>query len=108
MKLNYYIKIIFMLSFIISYLITIIESRDIDLSDRITIFDNQMFRAFFHGFRAFWFNLAGKTGQRTSGKFLQEKFPPNAPFPCDVSLGRSKTIPKSVHQLRPGKSKTKF
>lgn len=106
MKLNYYIKLTLGLHFLInfSYLIVFIDaSREIDLTDRITIFDNQIFRIFFHGFRAFWFGLAGKTGYRTSGKFLQEKFPDDVPFPCDIGLGRSKTVPNSVHRLRPGK-----
>lgn len=101
MKLNC-IKIVFVWSFLISYLIIINEARDLDLTDRITLFDNQFFRMFFHGFRVFWFNLAGKTGYRTSGKFLQEKFPPNAPFPCNVSLGKSKVVPNNVNRLRPG------
>ncbi|XP_063708819.1 phospholipase B1, membrane-associated-like [Culicoides brevitarsis] len=101
MKLNC-IKIVFVLSFLISYLITINEAREVDLTDRITMFDNKFFRMFFHGFRVFWFNLAGKTGYRTEGKFLQEKFPPNAPFPCNVSIGRSKVVPNNVNRLRPG------
>lgn len=107
MKLNYYIKLALGLHFLIncSYLILFIDARpEIDLSDRITIFDNKIFRIFFHGFRSFWFGLAGKTGYRTSGKFLQEKFPDDAPFPCNIEMGRSKSIPTSVHRLRPGKS----
>lgn len=105
MKLNYFIKFtLVVLHFLISgrYLIVYIEAREVDLTDRITIFDNSIFRIFFHGFRAFWFNFAGKTGHRTRGKYLQEKFPENAPFPCDVELGRSKTVPNTVHRLRPG------
>lgn len=107
MKINC-VKIVFVLSFLISYLIIINEARDLDITDRITLFDNQFFRMFFHGFRVFWFNLAGKTGYRTSGKFLQEKFPPSTPFPCNVSLGRSKVTPNSVHRLRPGKTILKY
>lgn len=103
MKLNYCIKLTLVLHFLVNWGYLIAASREIDLTDRITIFDNQIFRIFFHGFRAFWFGLAGKTGERTSGKFLQEKFPDDAPFPCKLELGRSKVTPNSVHRLRPGK-----
>lgn len=34
---------------------------------------------------------------------FQQRIADNVPFPCDVNGYRSKTIPNSVHQLRPGK-----
>jgi hypothetical protein len=73
-----------------------------DIFDITTRLDDLRFRFLFHTFREFVFNTIGKTGQKTRGSFLQEKFPNNAPFPCDVSLGRSKTRPNSIHKLRVG------
>lgn len=48
------------------------------------------------------YSLLGGTGQRQSGKFLQQRVPNNLPFPCKTRGFRSKTVPQSVHQLRPG------
>lgn len=47
-------------------------------------------------------SLLGGTGQRVNGSFLQTRVPDNIPFPCNVKGHRSKRIPSSVHQLRPG------
>ncbi|XP_043260836.1 phospholipase B1, membrane-associated-like [Colletes gigas] len=33
---------------------------------------------------------------------IQEEIPPNVPFPCNVTGGRSSEVPDSVHRLRPG------
>lgn len=38
--------------------------------------------------------------QRTAK--VQDPFADNFTFPCDLSLGRSKEVPESVHKLRPG------
>lgn len=46
--------------------------------------------------------ILGGTGQRQNGDFLQKRVPDNVPFPCRTKGQRSKTIPTSVHQLRPG------
>lgn len=46
--------------------------------------------------------MLGGTGQRQSGKFLQQRVPNNLPFPCKKRGSRSKIVPQSVHQLRPG------
>lgn len=47
-------------------------------------------------------SLLGGTGQRQSGKFLQKRLPNSVPFPCKTRGFRSRTVPDSVHQLRPG------
>lgn len=73
-----------------------------DIFELTTRLDDPRFRFLFHSFRDFVFNSIGKTGQKTKGSFLQEKFPDSAPFPCNISLGKSKVRPISVHKLRPG------
>ncbi|CRK94860.1 CLUMA_CG008352, isoform A [Clunio marinus] len=73
-----------------------------DIFDLTTRLDDPRVRFLFHGFRNFVFNFIGKTGQSTKGKFLQKKFPDDAPFPCDISVGKSKNRPHSIHKLRPG------
>lgn len=73
-----------------------------DLFEITTRLDDPRFRFLFHGFRTFVFNSIGKTGHKTKGSFLQEKFPTEATFPCDISFGRSKARPTSIHKLRPG------
>jgi hypothetical protein len=73
-----------------------------DIFELTTRLDDPRVRFLFHRFRNFVFNSIGKTGQKTKGKFLQEKFPDNAPFPCNVSIGKSKVRPSSIHKLRPG------
>lgn len=96
MKLNYYFKV----TIALAYLIVLSETSDI--TDMITTFDEPRFRFLFHRFRDFVFNRIGKTGLRTSGKFMQEKFPDDMAFPCNVTNYRSKEKPKSIHKLRPG------
>jgi hypothetical protein len=73
-----------------------------DIFEITTRLDDPRFRFLFHGFRTFVFNSIGKTGLKTKGSFLQEKFPTEATFPCDISFGRSKARPTSIHKLRPG------
>ena len=73
-----------------------------DIFELTTRLDDPRFRFLFHGFRSFVFNSIGKTGQKTKGVFLQDKFPDAAAFPCDVSIGKSKVRPSSIHKLRPG------
>lgn len=73
-----------------------------DIYELTTSLDDPRVRFLFHGFRNFVFNTIGQTGLKTKGRFLQEKFPDTAAFPCDVSLGRSKARPHSIHKLRPG------
>lgn len=73
-----------------------------DIFELTTRLDDPRFRFLFHRFRNFVFNSIGMTGQKTKGSFLQEKFPDSASFPCDVSIGKSKVRPHSIHKLRPG------
>lgn len=68
-----------------------------------TIFDNEKWRVVFHLYRNVTMMMAGRTGLKTTGKFLQPKISDRVPFPCDVTLGRSPEPPTSVHKLRPGK-----
>lgn len=80
----------------------LVSSFSQDIFDLTTRLDDPRFRFLFHGFRNLVFNSIGKTGQKTQGSFLQEKFPDSASFPCDISIGKSKTRPNNVHKLRPG------
>lgn len=48
------------------------------------------------------YSLLGGTGQRQTGNFLQKRVPNHFPFPCKTRGFRSKVVPESVHQLRPG------
>jgi hypothetical protein len=73
-----------------------------DIFELTTRLDDPRVRFLFHRFRNFVFNSIGKTGQKTKGSFLQEKFPDTASFPCDVSIGKSRVRPSSIHKLRPG------
>ena len=81
-------------------IVVLCEAKDI--TDVITSLDDPKYRFLFHRFRDWVFNRIGKTGLRTSGRFLQEKFSDKRPFPCDTRHSRSKDVPKSVHKLRPG------
>jgi hypothetical protein len=89
--------------FIVLVLIRLIEPSK-DIFELTTRLDDARFRFLFHSFRNFVFNTIGQTGQKKTGKFLQEKFPHNAKFPCDISvdIGKSKTRPTSIHKLRVG------
>lgn len=69
---------------------------------RPTIFDNTEWRLFFHLYRNITMMMAGRTGLKTRGNFLQTPVPESVPFPCDTSVGRSREPPSSVHKLRPG------
>ncbi|XP_050093192.1 phospholipase B1, membrane-associated-like [Anopheles aquasalis] len=77
-------------------------NRNVDITDQKTFLDVGGMRAMFKFMRTLMYTLAGPTGVRTSGSFLQDPIPPEVPFPCDVSLGRSAKVPSSVHKLRPG------
>ncbi|EAT42506.1 AAEL005957-PA [Aedes aegypti] len=77
-------------------------TRSADITDRTSPLDSDMMRNLFHSMRKWMFNMVGRTGLRTRGHFLQDKIPDDLPFPCNVSLGRSRRTPKSVHKLRPG------
>ncbi|XP_021707467.1 phospholipase B1, membrane-associated [Aedes aegypti] len=67
-----------------------------------TVFDNTEWRLFFHLYRNITMMMAGRTGLKTRGNFLQTPVPESAPFPCDTAVGRSREPPSSVHKLRPG------
>lgn len=47
-------------------------------------------------------SVIGTTGARQSGDFLQKRVSDKTPFPCRTKGYRSRTVPTSVHQLRPG------
>jgi hypothetical protein len=79
-----------------------------DIFEITTGLDDPRIRFLFHRFRNFVFNSIGKTGLKTKGSFLQEKFPDDAPFPCDISIGKSKMRPNSIHKLRPGGEKSYY
>ncbi|XP_040169796.1 phospholipase B1, membrane-associated-like [Anopheles arabiensis] len=81
---------------------TIRQTRHVDVTDQRTLLDSAGMRPMFHFLRTWMFNIVGRTGQRTSGSFLQQRIPPEVPFPCNVTLGRSAKVPTSVHKLRPG------
>ncbi|XP_052873446.1 phospholipase B1, membrane-associated-like [Anopheles cruzii] len=76
--------------------------KRVDPTDQTTLLDGPGMRAVFRFLRTWMFNIVGRTGQRTSGPFRQDTIPPEVPFPCNVSLGRSQRVPSSVHKLRPG------
>ncbi|KAG5672555.1 hypothetical protein PVAND_002673 [Polypedilum vanderplanki] len=73
-----------------------------ELFELTTRLDDPRLRFLFHRFRNFVFNSIGKTSYKTKGVFLQDKFPDNMPFPCDIRIGKSREQPKSIHKLRPG------
>lgn len=73
-----------------------------EIFELTTGLDHPRVRFFFHQFRDFVFNTIGKTSRKTRGSFLQQKFADDVPFPCDISIGKSRELPKSVHKLRPG------
>lgn len=97
LKLYFYVLFAFVSSS--SWPVQVIAS---DLFEITTRLDDPRFRFLFHGFRTFVFNSIGKTGLKTKGSFLQEKFPRDATFPCDISFGKSKARPTNIHKLRPG------
>ncbi|KFB42605.1 phospholipase b, plb1 [Anopheles sinensis] len=78
------------------------KANHVDPTDQTTLLDGVAMRAVFRFLRTWMFNVVGRTGERTSGSFLQDRVPPEVPFPCNVSLGRSPRVPTSVHKLRPG------
>uniref|UniRef100_A0A182YNY3 Phospholipase B1, membrane-associated n=1 Tax=Anopheles stephensi TaxID=30069 RepID=A0A182YNY3_ANOST len=87
------------------FLIPVTDGRrdtHVDVTDQQTVLDSVGMRSVFRFMRTFMYNIVGKTGQRKRGSFLQERIPPEVPFPCNVSLGRSAKPPTSVHKLRPG------
>lgn len=56
-----------------------------------------------HNYNKYKYSILGGTGLRATGSFLQTKVPDHVSFPCDVKHQRSRSVPTSVHQLRPGK-----
>ncbi|XP_065084834.1 phospholipase B1, membrane-associated-like [Ochlerotatus camptorhynchus] len=89
-------------SIIIIVLFNIGVTSATDITDQVSPLDRDPLRYLFHSMRRWMFNMVGRTGLRTRGHFLQDKIPDDLPFPCDISLGRSRRVPKSVHKLRPG------
>lgn len=51
----------------------------------------------------FFNSFFGGTGKRDNGNFLQKRVPDTVTFPCSTIGYRSKTIPKNVNRLRPGR-----
>lgn len=67
----------------------------LDTSDNLTLF--RLIRT--------WILNNFEKGQRLDAKkagIVQKEFPTNVPFPCNVTGGRSPTVPDSVNRLRPG------
>ena len=87
---------------LLTFLLLPLANGASDITERTTLLDYTGLRSFFHNFRNWLFNTIGKTGERTQGFFLQEKFPDDVDFPCDISYGKSLKVPTSVHKLRPG------
>lgn len=83
-------------------LITFKRTISKEIFEITTLLDDQKLRFIFHQFRNLTFNTIGKVSYKTKGNFLQEKFPNNARFPCNIERGKSVKIPKSVHRLKPG------
>lgn len=71
-----------------------------DLVEQTSMLDGVFIRSLFHSFRDFTFRLVGSTGRKTRGSFLQDM---HKKFPCDLTEANSRTVPDSVHRLRPGK-----
>ena len=67
--------------------------------------DGVFLRSLFHTFRDFTFRFVGSTGRKTRGSFLQDS---HKRFPCDLSQAKSRTVPDSVHKLRPGMTFFKY
>lgn len=76
-----------------------IECEGRDLVEQTSMLDGVFIRSLFHSVRDFTFRLVGATGRKTRGTFLQDM---HHDFPCDLSIVRSRSIPDSVHKLRPG------
>ncbi|XP_076397697.1 phospholipase B1, membrane-associated-like isoform X2 [Megachile rotundata] len=53
-------------------------------------------------FRNFGIEEHARKLSAVSRRQLQEELPPDVPFPCNVTDGRSTKVPDSVHRLRPG------
>ena len=83
-------------------LLTFKWSSSKEIFEITTLLDDQNLRFIFHQFRNLTFNTIGKASHKTKGSFLQEKFPSDALFPCDIKIGKSVEVPKSVHRLKPG------
>lgn len=69
---------------------------------------NRLEKWFTNNYEFFFYlesSLAGDTGKRKSGTFLQKQLPPKIPFPCRKYRQRSAIVPDNVHQLRPGTRK---
>lgn len=56
----------------------------------------------YRGIREVYNRILGPTGGRDMGDRFQKHISNNVPFPCNIRGFRSSTVPKSVHQLRPG------
>lgn len=59
-------------------------------------------RMFYRGLREVYSRLLPGTGERHNSERFQQRVPVSTRFPCRVDGFKSKKLPKSVHQLRPG------
>lgn len=59
-------------------------------------------RMIYRNVREMYSRLVTDTGERHDSERFQRRIPATQKFPCRVDGFRSKKIPKSVHQLRPG------
>ncbi|XP_078037527.1 phospholipase B1, membrane-associated-like [Augochlora pura] len=73
-----------------------------------TELDNPLFLRLFGQLRKFFFRAFvnrienSRTDDEPALPNVQDEVPPDVPFPCNVTGGRSSKIPTSVHRLRPG------
>ncbi|XP_058832471.1 phospholipase B1, membrane-associated-like [Topomyia yanbarensis] len=91
---------VYFIVFVMALFVGTVPIRDI--TDQKTSLDTGSMLDLFHTFRKWMFNFVGRTSLRAHGYYMQEKIPDDLPFPCNISLGRSMRVPKSVHKLRPG------
>ncbi|XP_076647793.1 phospholipase B1, membrane-associated isoform X2 [Halictus rubicundus] len=73
-----------------------------------TDLDNPLFLQLYSQFRSFFFRAfvnrieTRRIDDESSVNNLQDEIPPDVPFPCNVTGGRSSEVPTSVDRLRPG------
>lgn len=64
--------------------------------------NSPLIRMFYRGLREVYSRLLPGTGERHDSERFQQRVPASTKFPCRVDGFKSKKLPKSVHQLRPG------
>ncbi|XP_053998747.1 phospholipase B1, membrane-associated-like isoform X3 [Hylaeus anthracinus] len=77
------------------------------VGSQTTFLDSPENRQLLRQLRTFFLRAFGNMGSERSFSStrnikIQDEVPPNVPFPCNVTGGRSTEVPESVHRLRPG------